>query len=53
MDFPDEDEMEQREDILTDDTEIGNTTWRNLKTSAMKTDYKQQNWFVSKILPYS
>ena len=35
---------------LSDATVIANTNWANLKESAMRDDYKQKTWFVSKVV---
>ena len=34
--------------LLSDQTQIMNTTWAKLKSNAMKEDYKESTWFVSK-----
>ena len=33
--------------VLSDDIQIGRQTWKDLKRSAMKPDYKSRYWFVS------
>ena len=46
-------EMQNAKPKLNDDTRIAATTWRKLKQFAMRDDYYQQSWFVSKILSNS
>ena len=39
------DELRQQAAILSDATGVAGTTWKNLKTPAMKSDYKTQSWY--------
>ncbi len=41
--------VEELEEILSDETRIQNQPWGSLKKWAMKPNYQQLTWFVSKI----
>ena len=38
-------DLKQQATTLSDATEVAGTTWKNLKTPAMKSDYKTQSWY--------
>ena len=39
------DDLRQQAATLSDATGVAGTTWKNLKTPAMKSDYKTQSWY--------
>ena len=47
MEDKDEETKDGESKTLTDQTKIAGTTWAKLKTAAMRSTYRQANWFVS------